>query len=146
MQPIVLIRLCQPGLRTWPRSFCGSSRSVLACNRKGEGYCWRMHRAGPPWHHIRPEGLRTGGPQLTAGHGRPVCQPWWNGDKAEGQHPSDVLRRFSPPQILQSTAPDEPFLLLFLAALDNTKRRMTVILTSFSKVGYAHHQENNLPA
>ena len=46
-----------------------------------------MPRAGPPWHHIRPEGVRTGGPQLTAGHGRPVCQPWWYGDKAERQHP-----------------------------------------------------------
>ena len=68
-----------------------------------------MHRVGPPWHHIRPEGLRTGGPQLTAGHGRPVCQPWWNGDKAEGQHPEAMCFAGSPPQNLQSTLnPDDP--------------------------------------
>ncbi len=41
----------------------------------------------PPGNHIRPEGLRTGRPQLTAGHGRPVCQPWWTGDKAGEQRP-----------------------------------------------------------
>ena len=63
-----------------------SGLSLLACKQRGEGHCWRMHREGPPGHRIRPEGLRIGSPQLTAGHGRPVCQPWWNGEKAEGQH------------------------------------------------------------
>jgi hypothetical protein len=29
--------------------------------------------------------LRTGRPQLTAGHGWPVCQPWRDGDQAEEQ-------------------------------------------------------------
>jgi len=29
--------------------------------------------------------LRTGRPQLTAGQGRPVCQPWYPGDEAAGQ-------------------------------------------------------------
>ena len=62
-----------------------------------------MPHAGPPWHHIRPEGLRTGSPQLTAGHGRPVCQPWWSGDKAEGQHPEAMCFAGSTPQNLQST-------------------------------------------
>ena len=74
-----------------------SGLSVLTCDREGEDHCWRMHRVGPPWHHIRPEGLRTGGPQLTAGHGRPVCQPWWNGDKAEGQHPEAMCFAGSTP-------------------------------------------------
>ena len=68
------------------RKFGSSGLSVLTCDREGEGHCWRMPHAGPPWHHIGPEGLRAGGPQLAAGHGRPVCQPWENGDKAEGQH------------------------------------------------------------
>lgn len=33
----------------------------------------------------RPAGLRAGRPQLTAGHGGPVFQPWRDGDQAEEQ-------------------------------------------------------------
>ena len=81
---------------------------VLTSNRKGEDQCWRMHRAGPLWRHIRPEGLGTGAPQLTAGHGRPVFQPWWNGDKAEGQHPEARCFAGSTPSNLRSMLhPDE---------------------------------------
>jgi len=31
--------------------------------------------------------VRTGRPHLTAGQGRPVCQPWWTGDEAAEQRP-----------------------------------------------------------
>ena len=79
-----------------------------------------MPHEGPPWNRIRPEGLRTGGPQLTAGHGRPVCQPWWNGDKAEGQHPEAMCFAGSTPQNLQSTLhPDDP--VFYLAWLERCK-------------------------
>jgi hypothetical protein len=47
----------------------------------------RPHRAGPPMVHIRPEGRRTRCPLLTAGQGRPVCQPWHTGDMAGEQRP-----------------------------------------------------------
>ncbi len=55
------------------------------CDQGGGGHWWRTPREGPPWNDTRPEGLRTGGPQLTAGHGRPVCQPSCNGDQAAEQ-------------------------------------------------------------
>ncbi len=64
-----------------------SGLSVLIYNTGGKVYRWRAHRGGPKGHHIRPEGLRTGRPQLTAGYGRPVYQPWWTGDEAGEQRP-----------------------------------------------------------
>jgi len=35
--------------------------------------------------------VRIGHPQLTAGQGRPVCQPWFPGDKAAGRRPKAMI-------------------------------------------------------
>jgi len=39
---------------------------------------------------MRPGGLRAGRPQLTAGQGRPVCQPWFTGNKAAEQRTEEI--------------------------------------------------------
>jgi len=64
-----------------------SDLCVFFYNLGGGSHRCRAPRGGPPGNHTRPWGVRTGRPQLTAGQGRPVCQPWLTGDKAAEQQP-----------------------------------------------------------
>ncbi len=64
-----------------------SDLCVLLYNWGGGSHRCRAPRGGPQGNHTRPGGVRTGRPQLTAGQGRPVCQPWLTGDKAAEQRP-----------------------------------------------------------
>jgi hypothetical protein len=67
---------------------CGSSDFCVSTYYPGgEDRRFRVPHGGPPVFHKRPDGLWTGRPQLTAGQGRPVCQPWFPSDKAAEQRP-----------------------------------------------------------